>query len=64
MGRRGRVLGDRYHARVLRSPTEVKRVLAYLDGNAQRHYGETRRDPFTSQAPLVAPRTYLIRMMR
>jgi putative transposase len=59
MQRRGRVLGDRYHARILRSPTEVKRVLAYLGGNARRHYGEVRRDPFTG--PLVEPKTFLIR---
>jgi REP-associated tyrosine transposase len=62
MQRRGRVLGDRYHARILRSPTEVKRVLAYLGGNARRHYGEVGRDRFTG--PLVEPRTWLIRCQR
>ena len=33
----GRFFGDRYHARVLRSPLEVKRALAYVLNNARRH---------------------------
>jgi REP-associated tyrosine transposase len=61
MGRRGRVLGDRYHARILRSPTEVKRVRAYQLTNAQRHYKIRHRDRYTSEAPLVEPRTYSVR---
>ncbi|MGH7289232.1 MAG: transposase [Myxococcota bacterium] len=35
--RRGPVLADRYHARVLRTPTEVRRALAYVLQNARRH---------------------------
>ena len=34
MQRKGRVLGDRYHAHVLRTPTKVKRAIAYIRKNA------------------------------
>ena len=61
MGRRGRVLGDRYHSRVLRTPTEVKRVVAYLRTNAEQHYERRGPDPFASQTPLYAPTTWLAR---
>ena len=61
MGRRGRVLGDRYHSRVLRTPSEVKRVIDYLRSNAHEHYGQRGPDPFVSQAPLFAPTTWLAR---
>ena len=37
MGRQGKVLADRFHARILRSPTEVKRVLAYVRDNRDIH---------------------------
>jgi len=38
MGRRkGRVLADRYHARMLRSPREVHRALRYVLLNARKH---------------------------
>lgn len=59
MERRGRVLGDRYHARILRTPPEVKNVVAYLRGNAGRHYGITYVDPFAGS--LYAPTTWLAR---
>jgi REP element-mobilizing transposase RayT len=39
--RRGRVFTDRYHARILRTPTEVKRALNYVLNN-WRHHGEHR----------------------
>lgn len=35
--RQGRVLADRFHSRVLRSPLAVKRSLAYVLGNAHHH---------------------------
>ena len=38
-GRKGRLFAERYHARILRSPTEVRRVLAYVLNNARRHAG-------------------------
>ena len=37
LGRRGRVLADRYHLRVLRTPREVRNALAYVLLNARRH---------------------------
>jgi REP element-mobilizing transposase RayT len=36
-GRAGRVFADRYHAHVLRSPTEVRNALYYLLQNARHH---------------------------
>ncbi len=36
-GRRGRVLADRYHLRVLRNPSQVRNALAYVLLNARRH---------------------------
>ena len=36
-GRKGSVFGDRYHDRVLRTPREVRRALAYVLNNARRH---------------------------
>jgi REP element-mobilizing transposase RayT len=79
MGRRGRVLGDRFHARALRTPAETRRALAYVMGNRARHQARWARpgsarwaappDPFSSAAPgqgvvLPAPRTYLLRRAR
>ena len=61
MRRRGRVLGDRYHARILRSRPEVKAVRAYLLGNARKHYGADDVDRFASTQPLYLPETWLIR---
>ncbi|HEY0477895.1 MAG TPA: transposase, partial [Kofleriaceae bacterium] len=37
MGRSGRVFDDRYHARVLRTPTEVRHALHYVLDNARKH---------------------------
>ncbi len=55
MGRRGKVFADRFHSRVLKTPLEVKRVLAYVLGNARRHairQGRTKPqrwvDPYSS----------------
>ena len=41
LDRRGRVFSDRYHARPLRTPREVRVALAYVLGNA-RHHQPTR----------------------
>jgi REP element-mobilizing transposase RayT len=40
MGKKGRVFGDRYHAHVLRTPTEVRHAIAYIRDNARRHAAE------------------------
>ena len=37
LGRAGRVFDDRYHARVLRTPTEVRHAIHYVLGNARKH---------------------------
>src|SRR6266704_1579097 len=37
MGRKGRVFDDRYHARVLRTPTEVRHAMRYVLENARKH---------------------------
>ena len=54
MGRTGRVFSDRYHARILKSPREVRHALSYVLCNARRHRlvsRDVRRDwvdPFSS----------------
>ena len=62
MGRRGPVFDDRYHAHVLRTPTEVRNALRYVLGNfashAARRGERTPRgwvDPFSS-ATVKTPR--------
>ena len=37
-GRRGAVLADRYHRRVLRTPREVRHALAYVLLNVRKHF--------------------------
>jgi len=64
MRARGRVLADHYHARLLRSPTELANAIAYVLENAAHHY-VTATDSFTSLgAPEVTcePRTWLLRV--
>ncbi len=39
-GRKGRVFDDRYHARVLRTPTQVRRVRHYVRDNFRKHLRE------------------------
>ena len=68
MKRSGRVFADHYHARLLRTPTELVRAIAYVLDNAARHYGPSA-DPFSSQALrievrleiLAEPSTWLVR---
>jgi hypothetical protein len=40
VGRSGRVFADRYHARPLATPTEVKHAIAYVLNNWRRHAAE------------------------
>jgi putative transposase len=40
--RKGKVFADRYHDRVLKTPREVRNVLAYVMGNARKHAAEGR----------------------
>ena len=37
VGRQGRLFAERYHARILRSPTEVRHALAYVINNSRHH---------------------------
>ena len=60
MGRRGPVFEDRYHARVLRTPAEVRSAVRYVVGNFESHAarrGERTSgrwvDPFSSAAASV-----------
>jgi hypothetical protein len=39
-GRRGSLWGDRYHARILRTPKEVRNAIVYVLGNRRRHGGQ------------------------
>jgi putative transposase len=61
MGRSGPVIGDRYHAHVLRTPSEVKAARHYMLTNARKHYGYAHADPYTSQSAMVVARTWLLR---
>jgi REP element-mobilizing transposase RayT len=58
-GRSGRVMADRYHARYLRTPTEVRRAIVYVLQNGVKHARDEGRvargertwiDPFSSAA--------------
>jgi hypothetical protein len=74
MQRKGTVFADHYHMRILRSPTEVARALAYVLMNFLHHfpeqaaaYEQDRRDPCSSawrergrDPPVVAARTWLL----
>ena len=71
MKRRGKVLADRFHARILRTPTETRRVLLYVRDNRDVHrsrWGQKPSgapDPYSSATPspglvLPAARSYLL----
>jgi REP element-mobilizing transposase RayT len=45
MGRHGKVFADRYHAHVLRTPSEVRRALAYVLLNARSHLARLGERP-------------------
>lgn len=51
MGRRGRVLGGRTHARPLHTPTEVKRALRYVLLNRNHHVPDAVEADECSTAP-------------
>ncbi|HSM93653.1 MAG TPA: transposase [Anaeromyxobacteraceae bacterium] len=63
MGRRGPVFEDRFHAHVLRTPTEVRNALRYVLANFANHAAQRDEriregwvDPYSS-AVVKAPRT-------
>jgi len=51
-GLRGRVLADRYHLHILRTPREVRNALAYVLLNARHHLAKKGRRPLP---PAVDP---------
>jgi putative transposase len=55
MGKKGSVFSDRYHVHILRTPSEVKRALAYVLRNAQKHglIKVSMADPFASEIYLL-----------
>jgi len=69
MNRRGRVFDDHYDARLLRSPTQLVRAIAYVLRNHEHHYGAEGVDPFSSlslaaearRIRLSLPVTWLLR---
>ena len=61
--RRGRVVGDRYHARILRTPSEARNARRYLLGNAHKHFAVAGPDPYASQHPVTLPHTWLLRSL-
>src|SRR5262249_20323714 len=68
----GQVIGDRYHSRALRTPTEVRRVMHYIRDNHRQHMADVGErlpkgwvDPYCSDAPELAatlrkPTTWLV----
>src|SRR5712691_4183324 len=46
----GRVFSDHYWSRLLRTPTELVRAIAYVLGNHRHHFGEGGVDRFSSAA--------------
>jgi putative transposase len=74
-GRHGRVWADRYHARALRTPREVRNALVYVLSNVRKHLSRVRGvDPCSSArwfdgwkglgavvtSPLPRARTWLV----
>lgn len=58
--RRGPVLADRFHARVLRTPREVRNAIAYVLLNARRHRAKLGRrvDPCGAIDPASSGRWF------
>src|SRR5690242_433275 len=61
MGRSGQVFADRFHSRVLATPSEVRRAMDYIRNNARKHaaqwgdhYPSSYVDPFSSDAQDIA----------
>jgi putative transposase len=67
----GPVFADHYHSRIVRTPTELVNVLAYVLGNHAHHFGsKAAADPFSSaaldperrQRVVAHPRTWLFKV--
>ena len=44
LGRKGRLFAERYHQRILRSPTEVRNALVYVYQNSRKHAPRVGQD--------------------
>jgi hypothetical protein len=55
MRRSGRVFDDRYHARLLRTPREVRNALRYVLLNARRHAAAAARTTLRAMEALLDP---------
>ena len=68
MARAGAVFDDHYGSRLLRTPTELVRAIAYVLRNHEHHYGTRGRDGFSSagltpsgrRAQLAIPTSWLL----
>ena len=68
MDRSGPVFSDHYNSRLLTSPTELVRAVAYVLRNHEHHYGSTGPDRFSSdglppehrRAQLAVPTSWLL----
>ena len=63
MKRKGRVFADRYHSRILRTPTEVRRAVHYVLQNHTKHFGYQGGDEYSSIAHpqlIIEPQTWLL----
>lgn len=71
MARKGRVMGDRYHAHVLRTNRETRNAVRYVRENHRKHMAQASKpftgawtDPFSSWSNdlvLPSPRTSLLK---
>ena len=67
MRRTGKVLADRYHARLLRTPTEARNAVHYVRNNLRKHTGATGFDDYSSANPdfvMDEPVTWLLGQAR
>jgi REP element-mobilizing transposase RayT len=77
LGRRGQLVAERYHAKELKTPREVRNAIIYIHGNNRRHgdrelidacssapWFDGFRAPFEPRPdpPTAAPRTWLARV--
>lgn len=66
MGRKGRVIADRYHASVLRNPGQVRNAIRYVLSNTRKHMLEAGATlgPVTADAYAAGPAEHVPRTMR
>lgn len=55
MGRSGRVFADRYHAHLLRTPTEVRNALVYVLANGAKHPADARGRALSARPTWIDP---------